>query len=300
MVRYPEHMQRMINRNPRYTGRQVWNRLRTDEVLIDVDDIALGHENRHRWNDPSDWVWSQIRSSHSPAFNRPLRARSADDQKRGTRESSGAKAPRHTAHPYLFRGLITCGLCERKMVGNPNHGRLYYRCTASRDYVRQQAITHPPTLYLREDSIAVPIDRFLRDELAGPAMTDNLRRVADAQYRAALAAHDPAGEITRSGGPSPTPTTRSTVTGRRSTPVATQRSSPAGSLRPPRSRRRTGPARTHRCPAPAHDRRSARRHRRHLRQAARPASRRGPTRQGRAVRPDRPSILATIERADHR
>ena len=55
---------------------------------------------------------------------------------------------------------------------------------------------HPPALYLREDSIAGPIDRFLRDELAGPAMTDNLRRVADAQYRAALAAHDPAGEIT--------------------------------------------------------------------------------------------------------
>jgi site-specific DNA recombinase len=82
------------------------------------------------------------------------------------------------------------------MVGNPNHGCLYYRCTASRDYLRQHAITHPPTLYLREDSIAGPIDRFLRDELAGPAMTDNLRRVADAQYRAAPAAHDPAGEIT--------------------------------------------------------------------------------------------------------
>jgi len=44
---------RAILQNPRYTGRQVWNRQRTDEVLIDVEDIALGHENRHRWNDPS-------------------------------------------------------------------------------------------------------------------------------------------------------------------------------------------------------------------------------------------------------
>jgi hypothetical protein len=44
---------RAILLNPRYTGRQVWNRVRTDEVLIDVDDVALGHENRHRWNDPS-------------------------------------------------------------------------------------------------------------------------------------------------------------------------------------------------------------------------------------------------------
>jgi len=48
---------RAILRNPRYTGRQVWNRVRTDEVLLDVEDIALGHENRHRWNDPSQWVW---------------------------------------------------------------------------------------------------------------------------------------------------------------------------------------------------------------------------------------------------
>ena len=44
---------RAILQNPRYTGRQVWNRARTDEVLIDVEDVALGHENRHRWNDPS-------------------------------------------------------------------------------------------------------------------------------------------------------------------------------------------------------------------------------------------------------
>jgi len=53
------------------------------------------------------------------------------------------------------------------MVGNPNHGRLHYRCTASRDFVRQHKISHPPALYLREDALADPIDRFLRDELTG-------------------------------------------------------------------------------------------------------------------------------------
>jgi site-specific DNA recombinase len=49
---------RVILSNPRYTGRQVWNRQRKDEVLIDVDDVALGHETRMRWNTPGDWVWS--------------------------------------------------------------------------------------------------------------------------------------------------------------------------------------------------------------------------------------------------
>ena len=87
----------------------------------------------------------------------------------------------------IFRGLITCGVCNR--------GRLYYRCTGSRDVVRQHQISHPPALYLREGTIIASIDRFLRDELTGPALADNLRRVADAQYRAALAAHDTTGEI---------------------------------------------------------------------------------------------------------
>ncbi|GGN75039.1 putative recombinase [Actinoplanes lobatus] len=185
---------RAILQNPRYTGHQVWNRARTDEVLIDVDDVALGHENRHRWNDPSKWIWSRT-ESHTPLISTDLYEQAQRTiKKRGT-NGDGGKAPRHTGHPYLFRGLITCGICDRKMVGNPNHGRLYYRCTASRDFVRQHQISHPPALYLREDQITAPIDRFLREELTGTALTDNIRRVAEAQYRAALAAHDTAGEI---------------------------------------------------------------------------------------------------------
>ncbi len=43
---------------PRYTGRQVWNREREDEVLIDVHDIALGHTAKMRWNDQARWIWS--------------------------------------------------------------------------------------------------------------------------------------------------------------------------------------------------------------------------------------------------
>jgi hypothetical protein len=39
-------------------GRQVWNRQRRDEILVDAEDVAQGHLSRMRWNDPSDWVWS--------------------------------------------------------------------------------------------------------------------------------------------------------------------------------------------------------------------------------------------------
>ncbi len=44
--------------NPRYTGHQVWNRQRKDEVLIDVNDVSLGHITKLRWNDRDQWVYS--------------------------------------------------------------------------------------------------------------------------------------------------------------------------------------------------------------------------------------------------
>ena len=49
---------RTILGNPRYTGRQVWNKQRKDEVLIDVEDVALGHITKMRWNDKNTWIWS--------------------------------------------------------------------------------------------------------------------------------------------------------------------------------------------------------------------------------------------------
>lgn len=76
------------------------------------------------------------------------------------------------------------------MEGSVNHGRLYYRCAASRDYVRQHGISHPPMLYLREDAIAGAVDRFLHEELGERTLSTTLRRLADAQHRQAMAQHD--------------------------------------------------------------------------------------------------------------
>ena len=49
---------RAILRNPRYTGRQVWNKQRKDEILLDVNDVVRGYETRLRWNDTGQWIWS--------------------------------------------------------------------------------------------------------------------------------------------------------------------------------------------------------------------------------------------------
>ncbi|MHA6799831.1 recombinase family protein [Salinifilum ghardaiensis] len=49
---------RAILLNPRYTGHQVWNKQRKKEVLVDVDDVSLGHHSRQTWNPADEWVWS--------------------------------------------------------------------------------------------------------------------------------------------------------------------------------------------------------------------------------------------------
>ncbi|MFF4317006.1 recombinase family protein [Streptomyces sp. NPDC001507] len=41
---------RSILANPRYTGRQVWNRQRTDHDLVDPANTTLGHRDVLRWN----------------------------------------------------------------------------------------------------------------------------------------------------------------------------------------------------------------------------------------------------------
>jgi site-specific DNA recombinase len=45
--------------NPRYTGRQVWNRQRTDFDLIDPANTGIGHKQVQRWNLPEGWVISR-------------------------------------------------------------------------------------------------------------------------------------------------------------------------------------------------------------------------------------------------
>jgi site-specific DNA recombinase len=39
-----------------------------------------------------------------------------------------AFSPRNSKHSYLLSGLVRCGGCGSMYVGDPNHGRFYYRC----------------------------------------------------------------------------------------------------------------------------------------------------------------------------
>jgi DNA invertase Pin-like site-specific DNA recombinase len=87
--------------NPRYTGRQVWNRQRTDFDLVDPANTGLGHRQAQRWNLPEGWVIS--RTPAHPALVSEADFIAAQD----------ATAPRGPAGPptrrYLLAGLLACG-----------------------------------------------------------------------------------------------------------------------------------------------------------------------------------------------
>jgi DNA invertase Pin-like site-specific DNA recombinase len=90
---------RTILTNPRYTGRQVWNRQRKQEVLLDVDDVGLGHVTKMSWN-PIDKRISSDRIVHPPIISDETFARApAAAGRPGTRPLRAHPAPGGQALP---------------------------------------------------------------------------------------------------------------------------------------------------------------------------------------------------------
>ncbi|MGI8334736.1 recombinase family protein [Actinomadura scrupuli] len=135
---------KVILTNPRYTGRQVWNKQRKGEVLLDIEDVALGYTVKMRWNERDAWIWSE-HEVHDALVSvadfekaRELRAVRARGQY--------SKKGKATGRPYVFRGCLHCGYCERKMQGNWNNRQVYYRCRFPQEYALVNELHHrPPT-----------------------------------------------------------------------------------------------------------------------------------------------------------
>ena len=146
---------RAILKNPRYTGRQVWNRQRRHEVLIDVHDVALGHETKMRWNDPDQWVWSG-----EPAHERIISVELFEAVQQAFATTNRRQRSRRSARPYLFSGIMRCGLCGRRMSGQTNHDRPYYRCRFPTDYGIGED-QHPRNVYVKEAAVEPGLDGWL-------------------------------------------------------------------------------------------------------------------------------------------
>lgn len=168
---------RAILMNPRYTGYQVWGRQRRDEVLVDVDDVASGHESVMRWNDEAAWTWS-AEPAHEPLVSRHDFEAVQEIMRSNTRRR-GPRTRTAPTRPYALRGKLTCGICGRLMQAHQARGTHYYRCRYATEYAESTELAHPLNVYLREDDILPQLDAWLDDLFAPDRIDDTIDRILD-------------------------------------------------------------------------------------------------------------------------
>jgi hypothetical protein len=137
--------------NPRYTGRQVWNRQRTDRDLADPANVGLGHKSVQRWNLPDGWVIS-VKPAH-PALV-------SEDDFIAVQEITAARGPQPRAdlaapgkRRYRLAGLLACRTCGRRMESAWSNGKPAYRCRHGHTSAAPPGPGRPANVYVREDRI---------------------------------------------------------------------------------------------------------------------------------------------------
>jgi site-specific DNA recombinase len=152
--------------NPRYTGRQVWNRQRTDH-----DSAAMRRKRAgQRWNQPEDWVISKV-LAHPPLVSEG--------------DFIAAQAVNATPTPvdgvtrsYALVGLVVCRMCGRRMDSHWVHGRPGYRCRHGHTSAKPTTTHRPKTLYLRQDRILAGVAANFEEDskpIEPTALVDYLR-----------------------------------------------------------------------------------------------------------------------------
>ncbi|GAA2806671.1 recombinase family protein [Saccharopolyspora taberi] len=130
--------------NPRYTGRQVWNRQHTYRTP-DEDDSAL-----QLWGRPQQWVISKQDTHPALVSETDFVAVHTIRARRSTSDGS--------ARSYLLAGLVQCGLCQRRMDSHRVNNRPGYRCRHGHTSTRHRPPPRQPkNLYTREDHLLAQI-----------------------------------------------------------------------------------------------------------------------------------------------
>jgi hypothetical protein len=198
--------------NPRYTGRQVWNRQPSQAVLVDPANTGLGHKQVQRWNLPDGWVISK-HPAHAALVSEADFIAAQD-----------ATAPRGPAGPavrqYLLAGLLACGQCGRRLESTWSYGRPAYRCRHGYSSAAVPDPARPKNAYVREDQIlphlaalaillAGPVGKSVRGnrgrvQLTGPAGTAAL--IDQLRADGVVLTYDPDGQTLRAGDDRPSVT----------------------------------------------------------------------------------------------
>ncbi len=148
----------MILENPRYTGRQVWNRCSTTGHGSGGRAGGRG-SGALRYNPISEWEVSE-RIAHEPLVDDETFV--AVQGLRAAKPSKDGEVRR-----YLLAGLVVCGLCGRRMDGHWVHGRPGYRCRHGFTSAKRRSDGEPRNLYVREDHLLEALPHLLA-RTAGP------------------------------------------------------------------------------------------------------------------------------------
>jgi hypothetical protein len=142
--------------NPRYTGRQVWNRQPTDHDSVHPHEGSVErHHDVQCRHAATGWVISQD-FAHPPLVS--------EQQFVAVQAVHTAPLPATgAARTYHLAGLIYCGVCGRVMDSHWVHERPSYRCRHGYSSTRSKPSRRPKILYVREDQL---LDRIRHDERA--------------------------------------------------------------------------------------------------------------------------------------
>ena len=76
------------------------------------------------------------------------------------------RASRPSDVTYLLRGRVFCATCKRRMTGQRQARRSYYRCELRRARPGLAIDDHPTDVYVREDALVNALDQWLEDLFA--------------------------------------------------------------------------------------------------------------------------------------
>ncbi|GIH05273.1 hypothetical protein Rhe02_33400 [Rhizocola hellebori] len=133
--------------NPRYTGRQVWNRQHTDHGSLDQADDPLGHAEVYRWSKVQQWTISH------DVVHEPLVSEA---------DFITAQAIHSTTtitHEFTMTGLFSCEPCGRRLEPHWSHGRPAHRCRHGRTSSRHRWTSPIKNIYAREDQAMIFLAR---------------------------------------------------------------------------------------------------------------------------------------------
>jgi len=134
---------RAILANPRYTGRQVWNRQPASRELIDPANTGLGHRQVQRWALPDAWVISTQPAHPALVSEEDFITVQGIPAERG---NSGTVGQRR----YLLAGLLRCGICGHRLESCWANNRPAYRCRHGYSSAVTPDPARPKNLYIRE------------------------------------------------------------------------------------------------------------------------------------------------------